>query len=63
MPFNVGPMELMVVLVLALVVLGPKRLPDAAKSLGKGINEFKESLSAGSETKEVAAKHATTNSE
>jgi sec-independent protein translocase protein TatA len=38
-------MELIVVLVIALVVLGPKRLPDAGKSLGKGIREFKDSLS------------------
>ena len=45
MPFNVGPMELMIVLALALIVLGPKRLPDAGKSLGKGMREFKESLS------------------
>ena len=42
---NIGPMELIVVLVIALVVLGPKRLPDAGKSLGKGIREFKGSLS------------------
>ncbi|HEY6892198.1 MAG TPA: twin-arginine translocase TatA/TatE family subunit [Solirubrobacter sp.] len=38
-------MELIVVLVIALVVLGPKRLPDAGKSLGRGIREFKGSLS------------------
>jgi sec-independent protein translocase protein TatA len=41
MPFSVGPMELVVVLVIALVVLGPKRLPDAGKAIGKGIREFK----------------------
>ena len=34
-------MELMVVLVIALVILGPKRLPDAGKSLGRGLREFK----------------------
>lgn len=34
-------MELIVVLVIALVVLGPKRLPDAGRSLGRGIREFK----------------------
>ncbi|MDA0159105.1 twin-arginine translocase TatA/TatE family subunit [Solirubrobacter ginsenosidimutans] len=38
-------MELIIVLVIALVVLGPKRLPDAGKSLGRGIREFKGSLS------------------
>jgi sec-independent protein translocase protein TatA len=41
---NVGPMELIVVLVLALIVLGPKRLPEVGRSLGKGIREFKDSL-------------------
>jgi sec-independent protein translocase protein TatA len=34
-------MELVVVLIVALVVLGPKRLPDAGKAVGKGIREFK----------------------
>jgi sec-independent protein translocase protein TatA len=38
---TIGPMELIVVLAIALIVLGPKRLPDAGKSLGRGIREFK----------------------
>ena len=42
---NVGPLELVVVLVVALVVLGPKRLPEVGRSLGNGIREFKDSLS------------------
>jgi sec-independent protein translocase protein TatA len=42
---NIGPMELIIVLVIALIVLGPKRLPDAGRSLGKGLREFKDSLS------------------
>jgi sec-independent protein translocase protein TatA len=41
---NIGPMELVVVLVIALVVLGPKRLPAAGRSLGQGIREFKDSI-------------------
>lgn len=45
MPFNVGPMELIVVLAIALIVLGPKKLPEVGKSLGKGMREFKHSLS------------------
>ena len=45
MPFNVGPMELVIVLVIALIVLGPKRLPEAGRSIGKGMREFKDSLS------------------
>jgi sec-independent protein translocase protein TatA len=45
MPFSVGPMELILVLVIALVVLGPKRLPEAGRALGKGMREFKDSVS------------------
>ena len=45
MPFNVGPMELIIVLVIALIVLGPKRLPEAGRSIGRGMREFKDSLS------------------
>jgi sec-independent protein translocase protein TatA len=45
---NIGPMELVIVLVIALVILGPKRLPDAGKAVGKSMREFKESLSGNS---------------
>jgi sec-independent protein translocase protein TatA len=46
MPFNnIGPMELVIVLVIALLVIGPKKLPEVGKSLGKGMREFKESIS------------------
>ena len=41
---NIGPMELVIVLVIALVILGPKRLPQAGRSLGQGMREFKDSL-------------------
>jgi sec-independent protein translocase protein TatA len=41
---GIGPMELVVVLIIALVVLGPKRLPDAGRSLGAGMRGFKDSL-------------------
>ena len=41
---NIGPTELIIVLVLALLVLGPKRLPAAGRSLGHGIREFKDSI-------------------
>ena len=41
-----APLELMLILVVALIVLGPQRLPEAARSLGKGMRELKESLSA-----------------
>lgn len=42
---NIGPMELIVVLVIALVVLGPKRLPGLGKQLGSGMREFKDGIS------------------
>jgi sec-independent protein translocase protein TatA len=42
---QVGPMEIILVLVIALIVLGPKRLPEAGRSIGKGLREFKDSLS------------------
>jgi len=44
---GIGPTELIVVLVIALVVLGPKRLPDAGRSLGRGIREFKGAIGGG----------------
>jgi sec-independent protein translocase protein TatA len=37
-------MEIILVLVIALVVLGPKRLPEAGRSIGRGLKEFKESV-------------------
>jgi sec-independent protein translocase protein TatA len=37
-------MELIIVLALALLILGPKRLPDAGRSLGRGMREFKDSI-------------------
>ena len=42
---EIGAPELLVVLVLALVFLGPKRLPEAGRALGKGIREFRDGVS------------------
>ena len=39
--FGIGGVELLVILAIALIFLGPKKLPGLAKSLGKGLNEFK----------------------
>ena len=42
---NIGPAELIIVLVVALLVLGPARLPAAGRSLGRGLREFKDGIS------------------
>ena len=42
---NVGPMELIIILAIALIVLGPKKLPEVGRSVGRGMRDFKESLS------------------
>ena len=39
--FGIGFPELLMIMALALIVLGPKRLPDLAKALGRGLSEFK----------------------
>src|SRR4051812_36310787 len=41
MPFNIGPGELIIVLIIALIVVGPGRLPDVGSALGKSIREFR----------------------
>jgi sec-independent protein translocase protein TatA len=52
---NIGPMELILVAVIALVVLGPKRLPDAGRSLGRGMREFKSAISGSHDDDDRAA--------
>ena len=41
---NVGPLELILVLIIALIVLGPARLPEVARSVGRGMREFRSAL-------------------
>jgi sec-independent protein translocase protein TatA len=50
---NIGPMEIAIVAIIALLVLGPKRLPAAGRSLGHGIREFKDSVSGRSTSAEI----------
>jgi sec-independent protein translocase protein TatA len=42
---SIGPTEIIVLLVVALLVLGPKRLPDAGRAMGRSIREFKDGVS------------------
>ena len=44
MPLGIGPLEIVIVLIIVLIIFGPKRLPDLGRSLGKGMREFKESV-------------------
>ncbi|MBI2237170.1 MAG: twin-arginine translocase TatA/TatE family subunit [Actinobacteria bacterium] len=39
--FNIGPLELMLILIVALLVVGPKRLPEVGRSIGRGLREFR----------------------
>jgi sec-independent protein translocase protein TatA len=48
---NVGPFEIAIVLIIVLVIFGPKRLPELGRSMGRGIREFKGSLSPDGEGK------------
>ncbi len=41
---NIGPMEIAIVLIIALVIFGPSKLPELGKSAGKGFREFKDSI-------------------
>jgi len=49
---SIGPIELVVVLVIALIVLGPKKLPEVGRSVGKGMREFKDSLTGDHDSRE-----------
>jgi sec-independent protein translocase protein TatA len=46
--FNISPLEIIVLLVIALIVLGPQRLPEMARSVGRGMREFRAALSSDS---------------
>lgn len=52
---NFGPMEMSIVAIIALLVLGPKRLPDAGRGIGRGLREFKYAIG-GHEGESAAAK-------
>jgi sec-independent protein translocase protein TatA len=50
---NIGLPEIAIILVIALIVFGPKRLPELGRSMGKGIREFKSSLTSDKDDDEV----------
>ncbi len=53
-----GPMELVIVLVVALVIFGPKRLPELGKSLGGGMKSFKDSIGGKDEPERIEPEKA-----
>jgi sec-independent protein translocase protein TatA len=53
-----SPMHLLVVLIIAILVLGPKKLPEAARGLGSGIRQFKDSIEGKESAPAVAPAHA-----
>ncbi|MFN8518917.1 MAG: twin-arginine translocase TatA/TatE family subunit [Chloroflexota bacterium] len=59
MPFNVGPMELIIVLVIALLILGPGKLPEVGAAFGKTIREFKKASTDIQESTNLTAAPAT----
>jgi sec-independent protein translocase protein TatA len=51
------PTHLILILVVVLLVLGPKRLPDAGRALGQGLKEFKASISSHQKRREPMSEH------
>jgi sec-independent protein translocase protein TatA len=55
---NIGPTELIIVLIIALLILGPKRLPSAGRSLGQGLREFRDGIAGRSDARaEIPTSH------
>jgi sec-independent protein translocase protein TatA len=55
---NIGPLEIAIVLVIVLIIFGPKRLPELGRSMGRGIREFRGSVSGDKDKDDVDAKRA-----
>ena len=55
MPGSIGPLEIVLLLVVALLLFGAKRLPEIGRSLGSGMREFKNSVTASHEREELPA--------
>jgi sec-independent protein translocase protein TatA len=56
---SIGPLEIIIVLVIVLVIFGPKRLPDLGRSLGTGMREFKDSVTGKDKEREELESKAT----
>jgi sec-independent protein translocase protein TatA len=54
---NVGPLEIAVVLVIVLIIFGPKRLPELGQSMGRGIREFRSSISGDKKESQEEKRH------
>jgi sec-independent protein translocase protein TatA len=52
---NIGPLEIIILLVIVLVIFGPKRLPELGKGLGKGMREFKDSVTGKDDDRQAPA--------
>ena len=50
---NIGPFEIAIVLVLVLLIFGPKRLPELGRSMGSGMREFKDSVTGNKRSPEL----------
>jgi sec-independent protein translocase protein TatA len=55
---SVGPLEVAIVLIIALLIFGPKRLPELGRSMGRGIREFRASISGKDDDEEESSKPA-----
>src|SRR5437667_266651 len=55
---NIGPVEIIIVLVIVLLIFGPKRLPDLGRSLGRGMREFKDSVTGKDDDKQLEEQNA-----
>ena len=58
--FDISPIQIIIVLAIALLIFGPKRLPDLGRNLGKGIRDFKGGITGEDEPVAPAAPAATT---
>lgn len=54
--FNLGTGEIIVILLVVLLLFGAKRIPELARSLGRGVNQFKQGLNSGLEDKSESPK-------